>query len=173
MKDKIKYNTKFISNFDNFILNEIKFSRKNIDYSLEFSTSTLDKEKQNYHVKFLSKNKNQYIIDFLYVKDILGPYKNKGCYNLSFTLNNQHILSDDEIYENPTNLKEQFDVLPKIIFITEQICNVYDIKILVVGLTKNEIKNKLYLDMIKSMKYEFKLGKSSINKGLDVYYIKV
>ena len=171
--DKLRKNPKgkFISNFSKFMLEEIGFSRKNVIFSLDFSVSRLNISKQNYHVKFKSKNQNDYIVDFFYMKDNIGPYKNQDCYNLSFTLAQNYNISDNDIYELETNKNEEFDVLSKILFIVDQITETYKIKIVIVGLTKNDVKNQMYLYMIKSMNKEYILGESSINNGLDVYYV--
>ena len=170
MGDRLKFNTKFISNFSNFIMEEISYSSKNTIYSLKFSQSTIDISKQNYQAHFSSNSGENYIIDFIYIKDNIGPYANKDCYNVSFTLLNNHS-NDSDKYEQLTNKNELHDVLSRVLFIINEICDNYNISTLIVGLTKNEIKNRIYLEMINCMKKTFTLGKSSINNELNVYYI--
>jgi hypothetical protein len=172
--DKLRKNSKgkFISNFSDFLLKEIKFSAKNVIYSLEFQKSLLDNTKTNYVAHFKSDKNNEYIVDFIYIKDNIGPYTNEDCYNISFTILDQHDISDEDIYERETGEDEVLNILPMILFIIDDICKVFKIKILIVGLTKSDVKNQLYLDMIKSMNKKYILGASSINNGNDVYYIE-
>ena len=170
MSDRIHLNTKFISSFSNFIKEEISYSMRNTKYSLTFSESKLDSDVQNYHAHFKTLKGNEYIIDFIYIKDIVGPYKEKDCYNLSFTISKNYKSVDT--YEEPTGENEQNEVLSKILFIVNSICKTYKIEVLIFELTKSSIKNKIYLDMIKSMNKEYELGNSSINSVTEVYYIK-
>lgn len=126
MGDRLKFNTKFISNFSNFIMEEISYSSKNTIYSLKFSQSTIDISKQNYQTHFSSNSGENYIIDFIYIKDNIGPYANKDCYNVSFTLLNNHS-NDSDKYEQLTNKNELHDVLSRVLFIINEICNNYKI----------------------------------------------
>lgn len=172
--DKLKCNPKgkFLSNFSNFIMEEIKFSRKQTKYWKISTISEIDPSKKNCQASFISDKMNEYIVDFIYIKDDIGPYAGEDCYNVSFTISENHNLSDEDLYERETGKDEIFNILPRILFITDEICKIYKIKILIVGLTKNYIKNQTYLEMIKSMNKKYILGKSSINKGEDVYYIE-
>jgi len=171
MGDRLKFNSKFISTFSKFIKEEISYSMRNTIYSLDFSLSQLDNNKQNYHVSFKTIKGNDYIVDFIYIKDSIGPYKNIDCYNISFTISKNHNLSNDSIYEQPTGENEQNEVLSKVLFIINSICSTYKIDLIIVGLTDNKTKDRIYLDMINSINKEYSLGKSSINNGKDVYYI--
>lgn len=170
MGDRLLLNSKFISNFSSFLKEEISYSMRNTKYSITFTESQLDNNNQNYHATFKTSKGNEYIVDFIYIKDVLGPYNGKDCYNISFTISKNHKSIDK--YEELTGQNEQNEVLSKILYIVDSICKTYKIETLIIGLTKNKVKNDIYLDMIKSMKKEYELGISSINNGLDVYYIK-
>ena len=170
MGDRLLLNTKFISNFSSFLKEEISYSMRNTKYSITFSESQIDNNIQNYHAAFKTSKDNEYIVDFIYIKDVLGTYKDKDCYNISFTISKNHKSNDR--YEELTGENEQNEVLSKILYIVDSICKTYKIETLIVGLTKNKVKNDIYLDIIKSMNKEYELGISSINNVLDVYYIK-
>ena len=142
--EKLKYHPKgrFLSpNMSDSVICEIEKSRKNTPFLSRIMNILKSNKKLNHHAEFFTESKNKYIVDFIYIKETIGPYKNKDCYNLSFTISGQYDLSNSFIYNKTTNKNELFEVLSKLLFVVGTVCKKCNIKTLIVRLTEDDIKN--------------------------------
>jgi hypothetical protein len=166
---------KYVGKFSDFILNEITSIPKKTLYTLKQDESTSFKGNLNYHAFFRTDSGVEYVLDLIYVEDIMSPYKNKSMFNISFTTKEQYDSTSATKYEKETNKNEHLELMSRLIYIIEDI-NIYLTSkygeiVYIIGETSNPKKINMYRDIIKnSLNYNELKGKSSIILGRDVYY---
>lgn len=174
-----------LKNFNNY-LKEIVYTEKYTTFNLNVQRSKYFKDENNYIFTFKTDNNFEYVFEFIYYKDSVGPYVNYNLYNLSFTSleqkNKSDLIDNDklktEIYEKPTDRNEIHDLIKRLIYIFNHFHNYYGKRqnaIYFIGETENLQKIIFYRDLIKS---SFKnvietKGDSTINLNLPVYYFEV
>jgi hypothetical protein len=170
-----------ISNWTNFVVNEIKISPEETEYEIKIRKSKYYKNESNYECLFKTKNNNEYIIDFITVYDNTSPF-NKRMFNISFTSKENHFLQDEEKYEELTYRSEIIDLLKRMIFIFKDIYKrelIFKSNVFIIGETKDERKISLYRNIIKDSTKDMDLSvketksKSFINKGDYVFYYEI
>ena len=158
--------TPLVTVYKEFI-SDSSFNNKNIQYWFETNSG------------------QKYVLEFIHFIDNIGPYSNRNLYNVSFTTKEQYEMSEKEtnislkefIYENPTGLNEYGEVIQRVIYLFKEFHKNYgqkNLAIYVIGITEDPIKIKYYLNLINDSipgisKIE---GKSSINKGKNVWYFE-
>jgi len=151
-------------------INEIKYNGKYTEFTIKINNN-------DYVISFNTDSGNEYIFNFFYdEEDSLSPYKNNTLFHIGFTLKTQYNNTD---YENKTNLKEQIELMSRMIYIfcqvhTEIISLKYLDVIYVIGETEDK-KLNYYRDAIKNSfdnVSELK-GKSSEYEEKDAYYYKI
>jgi len=189
--DKLKYKPNgsysyggILKNFGQF-LNEIKYTEKWTEINLQIHKSKYFNG-DNYEFYFKTDSENDYVFEFVYYNEIVGPFIGYNLYNLSFTTKKQKELSDKIIdnniktntYEKITDLNESHEIFKRLIYLFKHFHNYYgkiQKAIYVIGETTNPQKINYYKNSIKSSfdnVVEIK-GKSSINLGNDVYYYEI
>jgi hypothetical protein len=164
-----------IEDFTGFI-NEIKYQELETDFQVDFEKSKQFTNDFNYYYKFQTNSGNRYIVDFIYLKDKIGPFPNQDIYNLSFTLEENHNLLNYKDYENPSMLEEQHELIKRIIFIVKDFYNKFGNKcIFLIGETEDKRKIKWYRNLINDsfnnvIETE---GVSSYTNGMKGYYFKI
>ena len=167
---------KFVSNFTWFKLNEIKYNAKKTNFQIVPKQSLFDKNEIDYEVVFDTTSNNKYYIDLLYYIDNKSPYPNQPLYNFSFTISENHDLSNPDIYEKPTQKKETLEIMSRMLYILPKITEIIEKTgiepIYVIGLSEDYKRNIFYGDVIKSIGYSETLGESSENYGRKTNYYK-
>lgn len=161
-----------IEDFNGFI-NEIKYDSLKTDFVKDFSDSENFLNEFDYKYTFQTNNGNRYIVDFIYLRDTIGIYKNRNIYNVSFTIENQRNKTE---YEKETNLNEQHELIKRIIYIFKDFHNYYsNDSIYLIGETVNIKKINWYRDIIRnSFKNVIETEDiSSFTNGLKAYYFEV
>jgi len=179
--DKLKYHPKgrYLSSFSDFLIKEIKCTPEETRFKMEIKDSEHFKNESDFQSTFKTKSETTYIIDFVYMKDTIGPFPNKDLFNLSFTTLYQHDLNDEIIYENPTNKNEHIELMKRLIYIIEKF-DVYirQLKkevIYFIGQTNDTKKINFYRSVIKDSfdNVEEIEGESSFNKLKYGFYYKI
>ena len=178
MKDSKQKNPKkkYVGKFSDFILNEIFATPKKTVYKLEQEESKYFPGNLNYLAKFNTDSGEEYILNLLYVEDLISPFPNRPMYNISFTIAEQYDLTNYIKYEKDTDKGEHFEVVSRLIHIISNvdllISNEYPNVIYIIGETENIKKINFYRDIIKnSLKnYSELKGDSSINLGRSAFY---
>lgn len=164
-----------VSDFTGFI-NEIKYEELKTDFIVDFEKSTHFNNEFNYIYKFQTNSGNRYIVDFIYLKDTIGPYNGKDIYNISFTLEKNRNLSNHNSYEKATELNEGHEIIKRVIYILRSFNEKYGKNcIYLVGETEDKRKINWYSVLIKDTFTNVKetIGISSFTNGLDGYYYEV
>ena len=173
-----------LKNFGDF-LTEIKYTEKWTEISLSIHKSKYFNG-DNYEFYFKTENENEYVFEFVYYMEKVGPFIGSNLYNLSFTTKRQKELSDKikddkirtNVYEEITDLKETHEIFKRLIYLFKHFHIYYGKRqkaIYVIGETSNPQKINYYKDSIKSSfddVIETK-GESSINLGDPVYYYQI
>jgi hypothetical protein len=165
-------------------LNEIVYSEKITDFIMNFQDSKFFEGEQDISYLFKSTDGTNYILDFIFYIDKIGPFTGKKLYNVSFTTKQQkEKIKDIEdykekclIYEEPTNLNEVHEVIKRIIYLFNHFNKYFGKDIIyVIGESENEKKTEFYTKLIKDSisNVEEVKGESSINGGLPVFYYKI
>jgi len=130
------------------------------DFHYDFSHSKYFRDEFDYNYKFQTNSGNRYIVDFIYLKDVIGPYRDRDIYNISFTLEIREYESEDRLDDNS-------ELIKRIIFI-------------LIDFNKRFGKNCIYLigetdNLIKDSFENCKevIGWSSFTNGLDGYYYEI
>lgn len=165
---------KQIDDFTGFI-NEIKYESLKTDFQVDFEKSTHFADEFNYIYKFQTYSGNRYVIDFIYIKDFIGPYPNKDIYNISFTLERNRNLNNQEEYEKITSLHESHEIIKRLIFIFNNFETKYGSGLYLLGETENLNKINWYRNLIKDSFPNIKEteGESSFTNGLKAYYFEI
>jgi hypothetical protein len=191
--NKLKYNPNgsftsgrgIIRDFKNFLI-EIVYTEKFTNFNLSVEKSKLFNEQNDYIFFFKSDKNNDYVFDFIYFKDHVGPFKNRNLYNLSFTTLEQknkiksiddYIIASD-IYNVPTEKNEHHDLIKRLIYLFNHFHNHYGKSqkaIYVIGETEDPKKIKYYINLIKSSFNNVIdiIGESSMNNGMRVHYFEI
>jgi len=164
-----------IDDFSGFI-NEIKYEELKTDFQVDFEKSEHFENKFNYIYKFQTNNGNRYVVDFVYLKDVIGVYKNVDIYNVSFTLEKYRNMDSSDDYEKLSFLKEQHEIIKRVIFIFRN----FDEKfgndcVYLIGETEDKRKINWYRDLIKSSfdDVEETEDVSSFTNGMKAFYYKI
>lgn len=139
---------KKIKNFDGYI-NEIQYSELETDFTYDFEKSKQFKDEFNYIYKFKTNSGTKYIVDFIYLKDNIGIYKNKDLYNISFTTEENRNLTDPDKYEKITFLKEEHEIIKRLIYIINDFNKRFGNNIYLIGETEDKRKIKWYKSIIE------------------------
>jgi hypothetical protein len=130
------------------------------DFHYDFSHSKYFRDEFDYNYKFQTNSGNRYIVDFIYLKDVIGPYRDRDIYNISFTLESREYESEDRLDDNS-------ELIKRIIFI-------------LIDFNKRFGKNCIYLigktdNLIKDSFENYKevISISSFTNGLDGYYYEI
>jgi len=164
-----------IEDFTGFI-NEIKYEELKSDFEIDWEKSKKFNNEFNYFYKFQTESGNRYIVDFIYLKDTIGPFINQDIYNLSFTLEYNHNLSDYKDYEKLTILKEQHELIKRLIFIVKNFYNKFGNNcVFLIGKTEDVRKINWYRNLINDsfdniIETE---GVSSFTNGKGAYYYEI
>lgn len=164
-----------IEDFSGFI-NEIKYEQLKSDFIIDFEKSDKFLDQFNYIYKFQTNSGNKYIVDFIYLYDNIGPYKEKDIYNISFTLDKNRDISNYQDYEKLTKLNESHEIIKRIIFIFRS----FNLRfgnncIYMLGETEDKRKINWYRQLIKDSFNDIEevVGISSFTNGLDAYYFEI
>lgn len=163
-----------IEGFEGFI-NEIKYQELQTDFIVDFEKSKFFEDEFNYIYKFQSNSGNRYVVDFIYLKDTIGPFPNNDIYNLSFTLERNRNLENHEDYEKRTNLNETHEIIKRVIFIFKHFDKKFGNNcVYLIGETEDERKINWYRQLIKDSFDDVKetVGVSSFTNGFMAYYFK-
>jgi hypothetical protein len=136
-----------IDDFSGF-LNEIRYNELKTDFQIDFEKSPHFKNEFNYIYKFQTNSGNRYVVDFVYIKDNIGIYKNRDIYNISFTLEK----NNSKDYEKLSFLKEEHEIIKRIIFIFKNFNNKFGDKcIYLIGEMedKRKILQNKYIKLVK------------------------
>ena len=100
--DKLRENPKkkYVSQYNEFILKEIFAQPKETLFSIGQEYSKIFSNVINYYSPFKTDSGQEYIVDFIYVKETKNQFKDNNVFNLSFTTKEQHNLTDYKNYEN-------------------------------------------------------------------------
>jgi len=141
------------------------------DFHYDFSHSKYFRDEFDYNYKFQTNSGNRYIVDFIYLKDVI--YRDRDIYNISFTLeSNRNLLNSGE-YERETGLNENHELIKRIIFILIDFNQRFGKNcIYLIGETEDKRKINWYRNLIKDSFENCKevIGISSFTNGLDGYY---
>lgn len=158
------------------LINEIKYEPLKTDFKFDYSKSSKFKDEFDYIYTFQTNSGNRYVVDFIYLFDNIGPYKNRDIYNVSFTLEKNRNLSNYTDYEKQTQLNESHEIIKRIIFILRDF-NVRFGKNCVYLIGESEDKRKVnwYRNLIKDSFDGVKetVGISSFTNGLMAYYYEL
>jgi hypothetical protein len=166
---------KRIDNYNGFI-NEIRYEELKTDFNVNFNKSKYFKNEFDYYYIFQTDSGNKYIIDFIYLKDTIGPYKDRDIYNISFTLEENRNLSDYKDYEKITFLNEEHEIIKRIIFIIKNFNTRFcDNCVYLIGETEDKRKINWYSQLIKDSFSNViePIGVSSFTNGLNAYYFEI
>ena len=161
-----------IEDFSGF-LNEIKYNSLKTDFVFDFEKSEIFNNQFNYIYKFQTNSGNRYIIDFIYLFDSIGIYKNKDIYNISFTLENNRKYND---YEKQTFLYENNEIIKRLIFIFRDFNERFGNGcIYLIGETEDKRKINWYSNLIKDSFDDVieTVDVSSFTNGLNAHYYKI
>lgn len=164
-----------INDFSGFI-NEIKYTELKTDFIIDWEKSKIFTDEFNYNYIFQTNSGNKYIIEFIYIKDTIGPFPNKNIYNISFTLLTNRNLDNYIEYEQKTYLNEQHELMKRIIFIFNDFNNRFGNNcIYLLGETEDIKKINWYRNLIKNSfdNITEMEGVSSFTNGLSAYYFKI
>lgn len=163
-----------ISNFHGFV-NEIKYEPLKTDFVFDFNKSKNFPNKFDYYYTFQTNSGNRYVVDFIYLIDTKGPYKNNDIYNVSFTIEQNRYMSDPIRYEKPTKINENHELMKRIIYIFRDFDSRFGNGcVYLVGETTDDRKINWYRNLIKDTFDDSieVIGVSSFTDDLMTYYYK-
>jgi hypothetical protein len=172
-----------IRNFKSF-LNEIQYNKDGAETEFQLRIQKSKYFRGNdYIFDFTTDSGEEYIFEFIYMIDKIGPFTNRNLYNISFTTKKQKEEADAiqnditkaNIYESPTNKQETHELINKLIYIFNHFNEYYGEKlscVYVIGETNDKRKILYYRNLIKMSfpNIEEIKGESSFNLNEDVYY---
>jgi len=176
--DKLNKNPKkkYVDKYSDYILNEIFIKPKETEYKLNKIYSPREKGHIDYKIEFKTKSDYDYILDLIYLRDIRSPFPMKPLYNISFTIKEQHNLTNNNIYEIETNKGEIIELMKRLIYILNDVNILIKSKIeypiYLIGETNNTQKINFYRNVIKDSLKNFteRKGNCSYNGGKQCYY---
>jgi hypothetical protein len=169
-------NKKYLSNFNSFVINEIKFQPKNKAFDFYHEKSKYYKNDYNFYSIFKTDSGQKYFVDFIYVKETKNKFKDLNVFNLSFTTEEQRVFTNVDFYELSTNKNEQFELIKCLIYVINEslkmIRVLYSNPIILMGETKNPQKINFYRNIIKdSLPNVIEIEDiSEFTNGLKAYY---
>jgi len=177
--EKLRMNPKkkYVGKFNEFILNEIFARPKETIFSIKQEKSKYYTNEINYYSPFKTDSGQEYIIDFIYVKEE-NQFKNDNVFNLSFTTKENRDLINHKKYETETDKNEIIELTKRLIYVIEKsigfISLNYNKIVLLIGETEHPTKIKFYRNIIKDSlpEYEEIEDVSSFTNGLKSYYFK-
>lgn len=179
--DKLRENPKkkYVSNYNEFILNEIFAKPKETDFVIGREKSKYFNDKMNYYSTFKTSSGQEYVVDFVYVQEKNGQFKNDNIFNLSFTTKENRDLTDYKKYEDETNKKELIELTKRLIYVVIESIDTIKLKyknvIILIGETENTQKIDFYRNIINNSfpNIEEIEDISSYTNGLKAYYYKI
>ena len=179
--DKLRENPKkkYVSNYNEFILNEIFAKPKQTDFVIGREKSKYFNDKMNYYSTFKTSSGQEYVVDFVYVQEKDGRFKNDNIFNLSFTTKENRDLTDYKKYEDETNKKELIELTKRLIYVVIESIDTIKLKyknvIILIGETENPQKIYFYRNIINNSfpNIEEIEDISSYTNGLKAYYYKI
>jgi hypothetical protein len=158
----------YISNYNEYkksigsldFINEISYTKLGTTYKIQYIKNKIFANEFDYDFIFTCESSGvDYILQFVYYKDYVGPFTNNHLYNVSFTTYNQYLkslsakteLDKETIYEEITNNGDYRELIQRLIYIFDDFnnnMNPHNNSIYVVGETTNPIKIKWYLKSI-------------------------
>ena len=167
--------------FEQFV-NEIYMTPREIDYITNISNSTIFIGYHNYNI-FFKLNDNDYIMNYVFMKDKIGPFAGEDLYNISFTskeLYDEYLKTDShEDYEKLSDKNEMIPLMKSLSYIIldhhKYLMKFHKKVIYVIGETEDERKINIYSDIIKNSFENVKeyYGVGSFNNGKNVYYYEI
>jgi len=185
---------RYISNYNKYLkknnnynfLTEIVYTKLKTTYKKKFEMNNIFQGEYNYYFIFDTNSDTEYILQFDYYRDYIGPFKGEHLYNISFTTYQQYLSSlsaktdiqQEDIYEKITNNKEEIEIMKRLLYIFNDFHNNINPHIdsmYVIGETDDLRKINVYKDLVKTSISNIKeiKGESSINKGKPVYYFHI
>jgi hypothetical protein len=164
-----------IEDFTGFI-NEIKYEELKTDFIVNFEKSNHFRDKFNYNYVFQTNSGNRYVVDFIYLKDNIGPYMGRDIWNISFTLEGNRNVENHTNYEKQTFLNENNEIIKRVIYIFRDFVNKFGKdSIYLIGETEDKRKINWYRNIIKDSFDNIKetMGVSSYTGGLKAYYYEI
>ena len=179
--DKLRENPKkkYVSNYNEFILNEIFAKPKETNFVIGREKSKYFNDKMNYYSTFKTSSGQEYVVDFVYVQEKNGQFKNDNIFNLSFTTKENRDLTDYKKYEDETNKKELIELTKRLIYVVIESIDTIKLKyknvIILIGETENTQKIDFYRNIINNSfpNIEEIEDISSYTNGLKAYYYKI
>jgi hypothetical protein len=176
--DKLRENPKkkYVSQYNEFILNEIKAQPKESSNYFKQEKSEVYIGEWNYSSMFKTDSGQEYVVDFIYVKETKNKFKNSNVFNISFTTKEQRDLTDYKNYEKDTKKNEIIELIKRLLFVINEA--LYSIKrrypnpVLLIGETENPQKINFYRNIIKdSLPNLIEIEDiSDFTNGMKVYY---
>jgi hypothetical protein len=178
--DKLRENPKkkYVSNYNEFILNEIFAKPKETEFVIGREKSKYFKDKMNYYSTFKTSSGQEYVVDFVYVQE-KNQFKNDNVFNLSFTIKENRDLDNYNKYEEETNKKELIELTKRLIYVIIESIDVIKLKyknvIILIGETENPQKINFYKNVINdSFKNIEEIEDISLyTNGKRAYYYKI
>ena len=164
-----------IEDFTGFI-NEIRYEELKTEFIVNFQKSNHFANEFDYNYKFQTNSGNRYVVDFIYLKDNIGPYGQIDIYNISFTIEKNRNMSNYKDYEKETGLNEEHEIIKRLIFIFINFNHRFGSGcIYMLGETEDRRKINWYRQLIKDSFDNIKetIGISSFTNGLDAYYFEI
>jgi hypothetical protein len=175
-KLKDEPNHKYVFRYNEFILNEIFARPKNTDFIISHEESKIYPDCWNFSSPFKTDSGQEYIVDFIYVKETKNQFKDNNVFNLSFTTKEQHDLNDYKKYELPTEKNEIIELTKRLLFVIDKslitIKGWYPNPVLLIGETENPQKINFYRNIIKDSLPNITEVEdiSEFTNGLKAYY---
>jgi hypothetical protein len=176
--DKLRENPKkkYVSQYNEFILNEIFARPKKTNFIVGNEDSKIYPNETNFFSPFKTDSGQEYIVDFIYVKETKNQFKDSNVFNLSFTTKEQRDLTNYKKYESPTDRNEIIELTKRLIYVINTtlkfIKQFYDNPILLIGETENYQKINFYRNIIRdSLSNITEIEDvSEFTNGLKAYY---
>jgi len=166
---------KNINDFSGFI-NEIKYDELKTDFKIDFTKNPIFENQFNYIYTFQTNSGNRYVVDFIYLKDNIGPFKERDIYNISFTLEKNRNLSNYVDYEKISYLNENHELMKRLIFIFKDFNNKFGNGcVYLLGETEDIGKINWYRNLISDSFSNVKKTESvsSFTNGMKAFYFEV
>lgn len=167
-----------IKNYKEFI-NEVIYTPLHTDYNITTRVSNFLNTEKDYVFNFKTNSNTDYILEFMYYQDTIGPCINRNLYNISFTTKEQYdefvTTNNYQDYEKETDKKEYNELMKRCIYLFSEFHNNFGkhrYAVYVIGETEKKIKIDFYVKLITdSLPFVTKInGLSSINLGKNVWY---
>ena len=176
--DKLRKNPnkKYVGKFSEFILNEIFFKSKKTVFNINQDLSNYYNGELNYNSTFKTESGQEYVVDFVIVKEKDGQFKKSNIFNLSFSTIENRNFSDYKKYEEDTGKGEYIELTKRLIFVIRESIKVIELNykniVILIGETENPQKINFYRNVIKESFDDIDeiIDESSFTNGLKAYY---